>query len=349
MTSMTDGITGGVDTHLDVHVAAALDGRGALLGTRSFPANAAGYRRLLRWLQSFGTVELVGVEGTGSYGAGLTRHFLAHGVTVVEVDRPNRQNRRRRGKSDTVDAIAAARAAQSGDATGSAKTRDGNVEMMRVLRLVKLSARRSKTQALNQMRSLVATGPEELRDRLRDLPAGRLIAEAAVLRPNGRNDVVGATKVALRHLARRCQSFDTEIDDINTLLEPLVAATAPELLACEGVGTDVASALLVAAGDNPERLRSERSFAKLCGVAPLDASSGKHERHRLSRAGDRQANSALWRVVMTRIVYDPRTKLYIERRMKEGLSKREAMRCLKRYVAREIYAQLPRPSLVDSP
>jgi transposase len=349
MTSMTDRITGGVDTHLDVHVAAALDQRGALLGTHSFPATSSGYRRLLRWLQSFGAVELVGVEGTGSYGAGLTRHLLGHGVRVVEVDRPNRQNRRRRGKSDTVDAVAAARAAQSGDATGAAKTRDGNVEMMRVLRLVKLSARRGRTVALNQMRAIIATGPEELRDRFRDQSATKLVAEAAGLRPNGRSDVLGATKIALRHLARRAQVFQAEIDDINTSLEPLVADTAPELLACEGVGTDVASALLVAAGDNPQRLRSERAFAKLCGVAPMDASSGKQQRHRLSRAGDRQANSALWRIVMTRIVYDPRTKTYINRRMKEGLTKREAMRCLKRYVAREIYANLPRPSLVDSP
>jgi transposase len=341
MASMSDRITGGVDTHLDVHVAAALNHLGALIGTKSFPATAAGYRQLLAWLRSFGEVVLVGVEGTGSYGAGLTRHLLDKGVTVVEVDRPNRQNRRRRGKSDTVDAVAAARAAQGGDATGHAKSRNGNVEAMRVLRLVKQSARRNKTASLNQMRSIVATGPEELRVRLRDLPAAKLVNEAASLRPNGRTDMLGATKVALRQLARRIQSLDVEIADINDLLEPLVADTAPELLTCEGVGTDVASALLVAAGDNPERLRSERAFAKLCGVAPLDASSGKQERHRLSRAGDRQANSALWRIVMTRIVYDPRTKTYIDRRMKEGLSKREAMRCLKRYVAREIYAHLP--------
>ena len=198
MTSMTDQITGGVDTHLDVHVAAALNERGALLATHSFPATSSGYRRLLRWLQSFGVVELVGVEGTGSYGAGLTRHLLSHGVRVVEVDRPNRQNRRRRGKSDTVDAIAAARAAQSGDANGAAKTRDGNVEIMRVLRLVKLSARRGRTVALNQMRAIVATGPEELRDRFRDLSATKLVAEAAGLRPKGHSDVMAATKIALR-------------------------------------------------------------------------------------------------------------------------------------------------------
>jgi transposase len=192
------------------------------------------------------------------------------------------------------------------------------------------------------MRAIVATGPEELRPLFRDVTAHQLVDRAAALRPGTRRDVLGSTKIALRQLARRVLSFDAEIAEINELLEPLVAETAPELLTCVGVGTDVASALLVAAGDNPQRLKSERTFAHLCGVSPLDASSGKQERHRLNRSGDRQANSALWRIVMTRIVYDPRTKAYIDRRMKEGLSKREAMRCLKRYVAREVYAHLPR-------
>jgi transposase len=328
MASMPDRITGGVDTHLDVHVAAALNELGALLGTKTFPADAGGYRQLLKWLSSFGTVELVGVEGTGSYGAGLTRHLHANNVAVVEVDRPNRQNRRRQGKSDAVDAVTAARAAQGGHALGEAKTRTGNVESMRVLRLVKMSARRAKTAALNQMRSIVATGPEEIRGPLRDLPAAQLVFTAAAFRPSGRGDVLAATKIALRSLARRIQVLDGDIEDINALIEPLVVATAPDLLAQPGVGPDVASALLIAVGDNPQRLRSERTFAALCGVAPLDASSGKQQRHRYSRAGDRQANSALWRVVMTRIVYDPRTNEYIQRRMKDGLTKREAMRCL---------------------
>jgi transposase len=345
MDSMTQRITGGVDTHLDVHVAAALDQLGALLGTASFTTTAAGYRELLSWLASFGTVVLVGVEGTGSYGAGLTRHLLGQGIAVVEVDRPNRQNRRRRGKSDTVDAIAAARAAQSGDAAGMAKTRDGNVEAMRVLRLVKLSARRSRTATLNQMRSIISTAPEELRAPFRGLTTFRMVERAVSLRPAGRTDVSGATKIALRQLARRAQALATEIAEIDALLEPMVAATAPQLVAIEGVGTDVASALMVAAGDNPERLRSERAFAHLCGVAPLDASSGKQQRHRLSRGGDRQANAALWRIVMTRMVCDPRTRHYIDRRTKEGLTKLEAMRCLKRYVAREVFRALPREKM----
>ncbi len=345
MTTMPLRITAGVDTHLDVHVVAALDERGALLGVESFDTTLTGYRRAWRWLRSLGEIELVGVEGTGSYGAGLTRFLHDEGIAVVEVDRPNRQRRRRRGKSDPEDAVAAARAAQSGDASGEAKTRNGSVEAMRVLRVARSSARKARNQAMNQMRSLVSTAPEELRAELRDLTGHQLVKRAAAFRPGTRRDHVSITKLTLRSLAQRIQSLDDEMTALNAVLAPIVAQTAPALVALTGVGVDCASALLVAAGDNPERLRSERTFAHLCGSAPVDASSGKNERHRLNRGGDRQANSALWRIVMTRIVYDPRTKHYIERRMKEGLTKKETMRCLKRYVAREVFAHLPRERL----
>ncbi len=342
MTTMPLRITGGVDTHLDVHIAAALDHRGGLVGVESFDTTAAGYRRLLAWLASFGVVEAVGVEGTGSYGAGLTRHLQANGIRVVEVDRPNRQRRRRRGKSDPQDAITAARAAQSGDATGEAKTRNGNVEAMRVLRVVRSSARSERVRALNQMRSLISTAPNDLRDELRDLSVFRMLERAAAFRPGQRRDVTSLTKLSLRTLARRAISLREEIDEIDTILTQLVHETAPALVTHVGVGVETASALLVAAGDNPERLRSERTFAHLCGVAPVDASSGKQERHRLNRGGDRQANSALWRIVITRLSSDQRTKDYLERRVAEGLTKKEAMRCLKRYVAREVFNELPR-------
>ncbi len=342
MTTIARRITGGVDTHLDVHVAAALDERGALLGVESFATTVAGYRKLLHWLERFGTLELVGVEGTGSYGAGLTRHLLAHEVCVVEVDRPNRQRRRRKGKSDPEDAVAAARSAQGGDATGSAKTRNGKVEAMRVLRVARLSARSSRTQAINQIRSLISIAPDELRSELRDLSIYQVLTVTSAYRHTGRTDVTTLTKLSLRTLARRALSLEEEVKEIDRLLKALVTETAPELCAIDGVGTDVASAILVAAGDNPDRLKTEATFAKLCGVSPLDASSGKQERHRLNRGGDRQANSALWHIVFTRMVNDPRTRHYIERRMKDGRTKKEAMRCLKRYVAREVFAALPR-------
>ena len=345
MTTMPPKITGGVDTHLDVHVAAALDHQGALLATASFETTPRGYRRLLRWLRSFGDVVLVGVEGTGSYGAGLTRYLHTHGLRVVEVDRPNRQRRRRRGKSDTQDAITAARAAQSGDANGDAKTRNGSVEAIRVLRVARSSARKERARALNQMRSLVSTAPDEIRSELRGLTVAQLLNRCSTYRPGKGTDVTSATKLALRILARRAITLREEIDRLDEVIGPLVEATAPALLELDGVGVETAAMLLVAAGDNPQRLRSERTFAHLCGVAPIDASSGKHERHRLSRSGDRQANSALWRIVITRMSHHQATRDYIERRTGEGLTKQEAIRCLKRYVAREVYNHLPRQKL----
>jgi transposase len=339
-------ITGGVDTHLDVHVAAAVNEFGAVLATASFATTLAGYRQLLEWMSSFGDVVLVGVEGTGSYGAGLSRFLHRHGVAVVEVDRPNRQKRRLSGKSDPIDAISAARAALGGTANGAAKARDGNVEAIRVLRVAKISAHKARTQAINQIHSLVCTAPDELRDKLRALRTSDLIATCAGLRPGPGSDVTAATKTTLRALARRVHHLDEEIADLESLIQPLVATTAPALLAHSGVGPDTAAALLVAAGDNPARLRSEATFARLCGAAPIPATSGKTQnRHRLHRGGDRQANSALWRIALTRMSWDPDTRAYVERRTKEGLSKREVMRCLKRYIARELFPDLPRELL----
>jgi transposase len=214
------------------------------------------------------------------------------------------------------------------------------VEAIRVLRVARSSARKDRVRALNQLRSLVSTAPEELRRELRNLTISQLLHKAAGLRPSGRTDVVNANKMAMRSLARRVRDIDAEVAEINAVLHPLVAETAPDLLTLNGVGPDTAGALIVAAGDNPERLGNEATFAHLCGVSPLDASSGKQLRHRLNRGGDRQANSALWRIVVTRMSSDPRTQRYIERRCKEGLTKTEAMRCLKRYVAREVFYYL---------
>ena len=333
-------ITGGVDTHADVHVAAALDPIGGLLGVQEFPATAAGYADLLEWLGGFGTVNLVGVEGTGSYGAGLARYMAGAGVRVVEVDRADRQDRHRQGKSDPLDAVSAARAAQSGRASGAPKGRDGAVEAIRALMVAKRSARHERTQAINQARALILTGPDELRARFTGHRTAALAAAIAALRPRP-GDVPGyATRIALRELGRRVQFLDAQLKRLDELIIPLVTARAPGLLRLHGVGPDTAALLLVAAGDHPERLRSESSWAHLCGVAPIPASSGKTSRHRLNRGGNREANSALWRIVITRLKSHPATLAYAERRSKEGLSKREIIRCLKRYVAREVYHQL---------
>jgi len=338
-------VTGGVDTHLDLNVAAALDPVGGLLAVAEFPATSAGHRRLLGWLAGFGPVTRVGVEGTGSYGAGLARYLRAAGVEVVEVDRPNRQARRRAGKSDPLDAIEAARAALSGRASGLAKTRDGNVEAIRALVVARRSARSAKIMTLNQIRHLSFTAPEELRERLKDVSRQRLAARAAGLRPSrreGADPVTAATKTALRILGRRVLALDEEKARIDALLSGLVTQTAPDLLTLHGVGIDTAATLLVTAGDNPGRLRSEAAWAHLCGTAPIPASSGKVTRWRLNRGGDRQANRALWGIVITRLRNDLRTQAYMTRRLAEGRSKPEVIRILKRYVAREVYHHLPR-------
>jgi len=338
----TRSITGGVDTHLDTHVAAAIDSNGGVLGVESFPTTTAGFVELHAWLSSQGTLDRVGVEGTGAYGAGLARFLRGAGVAVIEVGRPNRQARRQYGKSDSVDAVEAARAALSGRAHGVAKTADGNVEAIRALLVAHRSGRDARIKCLNQLRHLGFCAPDDLRERFRGVTVGTLARDAGALRPNPNGDaVVYATKLAMQTLGRRVLDIDADCARLHDELAALVKATAPSLLNLPGVGVHTAALLLVAAGDNAERITSEAAFAHLCGVAPIHASSGKTVRHRLNRGGNRQANHALWRIVFTRMSSDPRTRAYVERRRIEGRSTPEIMRVLKRYVAREVYRHLP--------
>jgi transposase len=331
-------ITVGVDTHADSHVAVALDQLGRLVGTRTIPTTPVGYAALLDWATTLGRVDRIGVEGTGSYGAGLTRWLHAHGQVVIEVDRPDRAARRRQGKTDDLDAHAAARAVQAGTATGQPKAGDGRVEMIRSLRLARRSAVKARTQAANQLKALVVTAPDVLRAQLRRLPLTELVTTAARLRPAATPTTpTDGAKLALRSVAGRWRQLTEEITALDVQLDRLVAAAAPALLAVKGVGTETAAALLVAGGDNPERLRSEAAFAHLCGVAPIPASSGKTTRHRLNRGGNREANWALYLIAVGRMAWHRPTRAYVKRRTKEGKSKAEIIRCLKRYIARELY------------
>ncbi|GAA3635465.1 IS110 family RNA-guided transposase [Microlunatus ginsengisoli] len=350
MTSMTTPTTrvviGGVDTHGQTHHAAVIDGVGRQLGDREFPANPAGYRALAAWLSGHGTLQTIGVEGTGTYGAGLARYLRTIGLTVNEVDRPDRKSRRTHGKSDALDAYAAARAVLSGSATGIPKRRDGRVEAIRALRVARSSAVKARSQGTNQIKALIISGPPELREQLRHLPTAKIINICARLRPGQQlGDPTQATKTALRRLARRHQQLSEEISDADQDITHLVGEVAPDLLALPGVGPEVAGQLLTSAGDNPDRITSEAAFAHLCGVAPVPASSGRVHRNRLNRSGDRQANNALYIIVIGRLRYDPRSRAYAQRRTQEGLSKPEIIRCLKRYVAREIYHVLPQLQL----
>jgi transposase len=327
----------GVDTHKDTHVAAVITDQAALLGHGSFPATAAGYRQLLDWAQSHGRLQRAGVEGTSSYGTALARHLRAAGVHVVEVNQPDKAHRRRRGKTDTIDAEAAARAVLSGRASAIAKSGDGPVEMVRMFKLAKDSAVKSRTQAINQLKAVLVRADPALRESLTGLSNPRLIRRCADLALAEPTTISAAAAYTLRSLARRITSLTEEIDDLTIRITATIADCSPALLDCYGVGPDTAAALLIAAGDNPERLHSEAAFAALCGASPIEASSGKTQRHRLNRGGDRQANSALYTIVIARLRWNTRTRDYIARRQSEGKTRREAIRCLKRYVAREIH------------
>jgi transposase len=341
MTDDVAPVTGGVDTHRDFHVAVVIDQVGRVLGTERFDANPRGYRALGRWMRSYGRLQRVGVEGTGTYGAGLARYLDGQGLEVLEVIRPNRQTRRRRGKSDPTDAEAAARAVLSGEAAGVAKSRNGAAEALRALRVARRGAVKACTQAANQLRDLMVSAPDGLRERLAGLSIDERVAVAAKFRPGRLDDPVEATKAAMRAVARRYVQLHAESASLEAAIQSLLPEAAPKgFLDKKGVGTMVAATLLGTIGDNPQRLGSEASFAALCGASPVDASSGKQVRHRLNQGGDRQANSALWRIVFTRIHTDPRTQTYFARRRAQGKTDKEIIRCLKRYVAREIYKSL---------
>lgn len=350
MTTMTSAdrfVTGGVDTHRDFHVAAALDHLGGVLGTAQFPTTAKGYRLLLAWLSGFGTVEVVGVEGTGSYGAALAHHLAQSDVRVIEVGRPNRQVRRRHGKTDVVDAIAAARAVQSGEATATPKSHDGPVEALRALKMVQRSARKARTQALNQLHALVLTAPEELRAKLRGRKNRDLITTCAAFRVRAEDDSLNSIlRLSMRELAQRILLLEEQNRTVRDRMRRITTELAPELVAKTGVGPDTATTLLITAGDNPGRLGHEKSFAALVGASPIPVNSGQIQgRVRLNRGGDRDANSALWRIAIVRLATDPETRDYLAKRQAEGKTKSEAIRCLKRYIAREVFNALPKQAI----
>src|SRR6266704_3223185 len=306
MANHTGGVVGGVDAHTDEHHVAVVDLQGRLLGATAFPTTAAGYARMISWLRSHGEVERAGVESTGAYAAGLVRALRADGISVVEVTQPHRHPRQRPGKSDPIDAELAARAALSRTATAVPKQTSGIVEAIRQLQVVRSSALKARHAALQQLNDLIVTAPETL----------------------------------LSSLAHRIRELDRELDDLDRQLERLVRAAAPRTTQLFGVGTQGASQLLIAAGQNIDRLHSEAAFAKICGAAPIQASSGRTTRHRLDYGGDRQSNRALHMIAVCRLRHCERTRAYATKRTADGLNRREILRCLKRYIARQTYHTL---------
>jgi transposase len=342
----------GVDTHKDTHVAAVITAVGVVVASQPFPATAAGYRQLLTWAAGFGVLRRAGVEGTGCYGAALTRFLRTDDVEVLEVNRPDRAARRRRGKSDAVDAEAAARAVLAGHAVVTPKHADGPTEALRMLKLARDSAVKARTQAINQLKAVLVTADPPLRDSLTGLGTATLIRRCVELPDTTTSpltDPAAAAIYTLRLLAGRIAALTTEARDLHRRMRAVIIAHTPALLQQPGVGPDTAATLLIAAGDNPHRLTSDASFAALCGASPVQASSGKRIRHRLNRGGNRHANAALYRITLTRLRCDERTRAYIHRRTSAGKTRREAIRCVKRYVAREIHPLLQPPPAANQP
>lgn len=333
-------IIGGVDTHADTHHAAVIDTNGKQLGDAKFPTTPAGYAALAAFVAAFGLIVRVGVEGTGSYGAGLTRYLRDTGLEVVEVIRPNRQLRRLRGKSDPIDAYAAATTALAATEHPTPKVTTGTIEAIRYLLVARRSAVKARTAAQVQIKSLLVTAPTQLRERYRDASDKSMIEGLSRMRASFTEIALGAIVTSLKSLARRHQQLTQEIAELEATLAPLTAEANPALVASKGVGTITAAQLLITAGENADRLRNEAAFAALAGVSPIPASSGKTNRHCLNRGGDRQANAALHRIALVRMSYEPRTRDYVAKKRAEGRSNKEIIRCLKRAIAREIFTLL---------
>ena len=339
----------GIDTHKHTHTAVALNALGARLGAMTVPVSRDGYRRIEAWARAFGPVRAFGIEGTGSYGAGLSRALREAGHRVLEVNRPDRSARRRHGKDDTLDAEAAARAVLGGQATAEPKSGTSSVEMIRHLKVARDAAVKAKTQAMLTLKAIIVSAPAELREQLEGIRGKlTLVRHLAALRPGPMVSTAASAKAALKAIARRWLVLREEIEGHDRELDRLVSTTAPDLTAARGVATATAAEMLLLVGDNPERVRSEGALAKLCGACPIPASSGRTSRHRLNRGGNRQANAALHRVVVTRMRLHQPTIDYVGRRTREGKTKAEIMRCLKRYVAREIFGLLRKPNQAAS-
>jgi transposase len=359
MANSKTSVIGGVDTHKQTHHAALIDNKGRLLGDREFSADQPGYAALLAWMRSQGVIESIGIEGTGHYGAALTRFLTDAGERVVEVNRPNRSARRFDGKSDRLDSEQAARSVLAATASAVPKTKAGPIEVIRILRVTRSSAIKSRTQAFNSLHGVMIGAPSSLRDELVKLTKTTLVNRCLRLRPEVEDLLelieepdrllLAGAKTALRDLARRWKVLDGEAKALSQQIKALVEQTAPELVQLFGVGSEIAAQFLMTAGDNSGRIRNEAAFAKLCGVAPQPASSGKTSgRHRLSRGGDRGANSALYIMAITRMRHHEPTREYYARRTAEGLSKREIIRCLKRYIVREVFRALPGASSAEA-
>lgn len=328
----------GVDTHKHIHVAAAMDAVGKVLGTLTIATDSSGFEHLLTWALSLGRIDTFGIEGTGSYGSGLASFVRRHGYKVIEVCRPDRRLRRLHGKSDTLDAENAARSVLSGAASATPKTADGTVEMIRQLKVARDTAVKARSAAMVTLKAMLVHAPDSLRAEVARKTQPMIARALAALRPGKLSTPADSIRWALRSIARRWLLLAQEIEALDAMLGKLIERQAPQLVQAFGIGADTAAEILIVVGDNPERIKSEAALAKLAGASPVPAGSGMtSDRYRLNRGGHRQLNAALYRTAIVRMQHHEPTKSYTARRTAEGKSKRDIIRCLKRYLVREIY------------
>ena len=328
----------GVDTHKYIHVAAAMDSVGGILATMTIATDTGGFRQLLDWASSFGQIIAFGIEGTGSYGGALTSYVRRKGHKVIEVSRPDRRLRRLNGKSGTLDAENAARAVLAGFATAIPKTADGTVEMIRQLKVAHDTAVKGRAATMVTLKAMLIHAPEHIRWETTRMTQIKLARHLAALRPRQLETPDDSIRYTLRTLAKRWHFLDTEAKELSTMIEDLIMRTAPHLVEPFGIGVDTAAEILIVVGDNPERIKSEAAFAKLAGISPIPAGSGMTSgKHRINHGGHRQLNAAIYRTVIVRMRFHEPTIAYVARRTAEGKSKRDIIRCLKRYVIREVY------------
>lgn len=338
MTNPGDHVAG-IDSHKDTIHIAVITSTGIEVADHEFDTTTAGYRQAVAWLAAHGPITAVGVEGTSSYGVGITATLRRNGITVVEVNRTRPAERRRQGKTDRLDAYRAARSVLSGEATTHPK--HDTIEPLRALVITRRSANKALHACWRQITSVLVNASPRLRDKYRELGRDKLVDQLANTRPDQIKDLHDATSLrALRSLARRHQFLRAELDDLDTQLDEHTTARNPGLRAIHGIGPALAAILLITAGDNPDRLRSQASFAALCGTSPIPVSSGKTQRHRLSRGGDRQANWALHQAIKVRMSRDQRTRDYRDRHLATGKTLAAVYRSLKRALVREVFKTL---------
>ncbi|KQN53593.1 transposase [Serratia sp. Leaf51] len=335
--SFNDFVILGADTHLDIHVGAVLSYAGKLLGTKVIQTNQVGYEELFDWVLTFGSLERAGIEGTGAYGAGRTRFLIKKGLDVLEINRPDRSKRRLKGKSDPLDAENAARTVLSGSTKAVPKLQSGACEALRIISVARRSAVKAKTQAINQLRALLVSAPQDIRDMMWKSKPHECVTACMSFESAEKSPLFLALCCTLRSLTKRWLALAEELTQLDELLDNLIQEYAGSLRRPFGVGPQTAAILLAVAGENPERLKNEAALTSLCGVNPLPASSGKTIRHRLNRGGSREVHNALWTIALVRMRSDPRTKVYVQRRTGEGLSTKKILRCLKRYIVQELY------------